>query len=164
MNISDLLLSEAIKQGLCQTWQDSWNGEFSALMGMYKKGIDFCIKNDYPSLDILRRYLKGKTEDYNIFIDSETEVEVYNDTIVALGDSKLNIWVADYGVVSLYLLHNANVSVFCGEHSIVSIETYNDSKLRVQSPSGKASVFQYDNSSLESKDPVKLFKKFRDAT
>ena len=164
MNISDLLLSEAIKYKLCQPWQDSWNGEFSALMGMYKKGIDFCIKNDYPSLDILRRYLKGKTEDYNIFIDSETEVELYNDTIVALGDSKLTVRIADYGVISLYLLHNAEVSVFCGEHSIVSIETYNNSKLHVQSPSGKVSVFQYDHSVLETEDGVKVFKKLRDAT
>jgi len=162
MGISELLLKEAIKYNLCQPWQDNWKGDLDSLMSMYKRGIDFCVEHDYPSLDIIRRYLKGKTEDYNVFIDAESEVSVYSDTVIVLGDSKIKLWVADYGVVSLYLLHSAEVTVICGPHSSISVETYNDSKLKVRQTS-KVSVFRYDDSVVEG-DNLKLFNRKRNAT
>lgn len=164
MDLSELLLEEAIKFDLCQPWINKWQSDMDSLADMYKRGMDFCVKHDYPSLDILRRYLKGKTEDYNIFIDTDTETTVHSDTVVVLGDSKLRLWVSDYGVVNLYALHDTEITLFCGMHSVVSIETYNSSKIKIQSPSAKVSVFQYDGSSVESKDAIKIFKRERDAT
>jgi hypothetical protein len=162
MELSELLLNEAVKQGLCQAWQQAWKGDMGSLMSMYKRGIDFCIEHDYPSLDIIRRYLKGKTEEYNIFVDTQDEVTLYSDTAVALGDSKLRIWVADYGVLNLYLRHESEVDIFCGPNSIVSVETYENSVLRVHN-ARKVSVYQYDNSKMYG-EGVKLYKRERDAT
>lgn len=162
MELSDLLLNEAINQGLCQPWQENWKGDMDSLMSMYKRGIDFCIEHDYPSLDIIRRYLKGKTEDYNIYVDSDSEATVYADTVVVLGDSKMKIWIADYGVVSLYLLHNSEVSIFCGPHSKISVESYNDSVVKVRRTTN-VSVYRYDNSIVEG-DNVKIYNRERNAT
>ena len=162
MELSDLLLKEATKQGLCQPWQENWKGDMDSLMSMYKKGIDFCIEHDYPSLDIIRRYLKGKTEDYNIYIDSDSEATVYADTVVVLGDSKMKIWVADYGVLNLYVRHESEVVLFCGSNSVVSVETYENSVLKVRN-AREISVYQYDNSKIHGEN-VKPYKKERDAT
>lgn len=160
--LSDLLLNEAINQGLCRPWKENWKSDMDSLISMYKKGIDFCVEHDYPSLNIIRRYLKGKTEEYNIYIDSGSETTVYADTVVVLGDSKMKIWIADYGVVSLYLLHNSEVSIFCGSHSKISVETYNDSALKVRSATS-VSVYRYDNSTVEG-DNVKIYNRERNAT
>lgn len=162
MELSDLLLNEAIGKGLCQDWQQAWKGDFPSLMDMYKRGMDFCVKHDYPSLEILRRYLKGKTEEYNIFIDSREEVTLFSDTAVVLGDSKLRIWIADYGVLNLYLRHESEVDIFCAPHSIVSVETYENSVLKVHN-ARKVSVYQYDNSKVQG-EGVKLYKRERNAT
>ena len=162
MELSDLLFKEAINQGLCQDWQQAWKGDFSSLMDMYKRGMDFCVKHDYPSLEILRRYLKGKTEDYNIFIDSHEEVTLFSDTAVALGDSKLKIWVADYGVLNLYLRHESVADIFCAPNSIVFVETYENSVLKVHNTT-KVSVYQYDKSEVYG-EGVKLYKRERNAT
>ncbi|MDU1906324.1 MAG: hypothetical protein E6772_16260 [Dysgonomonas sp.] len=143
--ISGLLLKKAIELNLCQPWQDAWNDDFSALMNMYKRGMDFCVEHDYPSLDILRQYLKGKTEDYNIFIDSDKEIEIYSDTVVVVGDSHLKINIADYGVLNLYVRHNSKTIIYGGEHSVINVETYDNSVLEVENTCN-VNVYQYDNS------------------
>ena len=143
--ISNLLLEKAIALNLCQPWQDAWNDDFSALMNMYKRGMDFCIEHDYPSLEVLRQHLKGKTEPYNIFIDSDSEVDIYSDTAVVLGDSLVKINVVDYGVLSLYVRHNSKVIVYGGGHSIINIETYENSIVELEN-AHNVNVYQYDNS------------------
>lgn len=161
MELSNLLLSEAVKNGLCRPWQENWRGDMDSLMSMYKKGIDFCIEHDYPSLDIIRRYLKGKTEGYNVYVDSDSNVSIYADTVVVLGDSKMEIQIADYGVVSLYILHNSEVTVSCGINSIISVEAYDNSVLNVHGTTN-VSVYRYDNSQVEG-EGVKIFNRKRNA-
>lgn len=159
--ISNLLLEKAIDFNLCQPWQDAWNDDFSALMSMYKRGMDFCIEHDYPSLDILRQHLKGKTEPYNIFIDSHKEVDIYSDTAVVVGDSLVIINVSDYGVLNLYVRHNSKVIVYSGDHSIINIETYENSILEVEN-AHNVNVYQYDNS-IATGERVIIHKRKRNA-
>lgn len=159
--ISDLLLEKAIEFNLCKPWQEGWNEDFSFLMSMYKRGMDFCVEHDYPSLDILRQYLKGKTEAYNIFIDSQSEVNIYSDTAVVLGDSRVKINVADYGVLNLYVRHNSKVIVCSGKHAVINIEAYENSISEVMN-AHKVNIYQYDKSTATG-DGIIIHKRKRDA-
>ncbi len=160
-DISNLLLKKAVELNLCQPWQDAWQDEFPALMDMYKRGIDFCIENDYPSLDILRKHFKGKTEAYNIFIDADGEVNIHSGTVVVTGDSKLKINVADYGVMSLYVRHASEVNVCSGDHSVISVESYDQSALNVKN-AYRINVYQYNDSTVTG-EKVIIHKRNRDA-
>lgn len=159
--ISDLLLEKAIEFNLCKPWQEGWNEDFSSLMSMYKRGMDFCVEHDYPSLDILRQYLKGKTEAYNIFIDSKSEVDIYSDTAVVVGDSLVKINVSDYGVLNLYVRHNSKVIIHSGEHAVINIETYENSILEVEN-AHNVNIYQYDKS-IATGEGIIIHKRKRDA-
>ena len=51
------LRGHAVSYGLCTQWQGDWQNNKSQqeLIGMYIRGIDFCIEHDYPTVE----YIKG---------------------------------------------------------------------------------------------------------
>ena len=46
------LRGHAVSYGLCTQWQGDWQNNKSQqeLIGMYIRGIDFCIEHDYPTV------------------------------------------------------------------------------------------------------------------
>ena len=47
------LRGHAVSYGLCTQWQGDWQNNKSQqeLIGMYIRGIDFCIEHDYPTVE-----------------------------------------------------------------------------------------------------------------
>ena len=66
------LRGHAVSYGLCTQWQGDWQNNKSQqeLIGMYIRGIDFCIEHDYPTVE----YIKGNFDrsllhQNHIFVD-----------------------------------------------------------------------------------------------
>ena len=76
-NIPQQLKDLGASKGLCQEWQDKLQGEVTVefLAVLFKYGIQFCVNNDYPTLDYLRENFKGDTSQYNIYIDEIADCE-----------------------------------------------------------------------------------------
>ena len=53
MELVQQLKQDGIAKGLCLPWQNKLRDGVSVkrLVDLYVRGIDFCIKNDYPTLD-----------------------------------------------------------------------------------------------------------------
>ena len=68
MELIEQLKQDGIAKGLCQPWQNKLRDGVSMkrLVDLYVRGIDFCIKNDYPTLDFIRENFKGKCEPYGV--------------------------------------------------------------------------------------------------
>ena len=93
MSVAKELAKEAKKKGICS----EWHGELRklgdnkrAMLQMYIKGIDFCLKNDFPSNDYIRANFKGTMEDFGVFLD-EPNLNITNFAkCVALGFRNCN--------------------------------------------------------------------------
>lgn len=121
-----ILFKEAVKKGLCKPWQKSWKDDIDSLLYMYKRGIDFCITKDYPSIEMIRE-MKGLTEGHDIYIDSKKTISAYKETIICTCDSDMQINVDPYAVVRIYLLHNSKATINVSEGAIVLIDGYDNS-------------------------------------
>lgn len=97
---------------------------------LYIRGIDFCIKNDYPTLDFLRTNFKGKCEPYGVYVDDEV-VEKNRKDVVLNGDCKAMLEYDGFAVSNIYIRHNSKASVNVGDHAIVTIDIFDNSYLAI---------------------------------
>lgn len=56
MGLSERMRDEARGLGLCNQWYDEWGSASKAdLARKFIDGLDFCIANDWPSVDVIKR-------------------------------------------------------------------------------------------------------------
>ena len=86
MKIGKELAKQAKTIGICEEWYSQLitTNDVEKLAEMYLKGIDFCLSNEYPSIDFMRKNFKGKIEIFGIHIDRKINA-VNEKTVVALG-------------------------------------------------------------------------------
>ena len=58
MKVNKQLARDAKKKGICEEWYDRLidTKEKDKLIKMYLEGIDFCLSNEYPSNEFIRRH------------------------------------------------------------------------------------------------------------
>jgi len=69
--ISKELAKQAKRLNICQEWYDKLKmiTDMNGLADMYLNGIDFCLANDFPSIEFIRSNFKGKMEQFGVFLD-----------------------------------------------------------------------------------------------
>ncbi|OUO42963.1 hypothetical protein [Muribaculum sp. An287] len=132
MELVHQIKQDGIAKGLCRLWQMKLKPGLGvdSLAELYIRGIDFCIKNDYPTLDFLRTNFKGKCEDYGVYVDDEV-VEKNRKDVVLNGDCKAMLEYDGFAVSNIYIRHNSKASVNVGDHAIVTIDIFDNSYLAI---------------------------------
>ena len=122
MELHELLKNQAIGLGLCQQWQDEWgNPDVDALCNKFIRGIDFCIKHDFPKLEEVNSLFQREDLERNgIFSHSNTKsVSKAQKHVIAMGEAEVDIYVPSYGVCDIYVRHNSKVNLHVGTRSFV---------------------------------------------
>jgi len=134
------LAVEARRKGICQEWHDQLlrTKTVKELAEMYLKGIDFCLLNDYPSNDFIKRHFRGQTELFGIYLDEHISAQNKR-KIVALGNCAGRIEVTGYGVSEIFLKHNSKLTVIVSDHAFVMVDIFDNANLRIIA-SGDAKV------------------------
>lgn len=73
------LRGEALGLGMCGMWQQLWSGEKDhyGLLELYKRGIDWCIKRDWPRQDYMDSHFPKEMQHYcHIFAGEEVGAEM----------------------------------------------------------------------------------------
>lgn len=152
MELTQQLKKDGIAKGLCRMWQMKLVGELDMkrLIELYIKGIDFCISEDYPTLEFLRERVKGKCEPYGVFVDDETELVNPKD-VVLNGVSKAMLEYDGYTVANLYIRHTSVAALVVSDHAIVTVDAFDTSHVvvAVAGDSAKVSVNLYGDSTVE---------------
>ena len=54
------LRNKAVELGLCDQWQGLWSNDWNdnKMIAKYKEGIDFCLANDFPSVEYIKSHFK----------------------------------------------------------------------------------------------------------
>lgn len=142
MDLVEQLRKDGTDKGLCLLWQRKLrNGlDTEALVKLYIKGIDFCISEDYPTLDFLRTHFKGICEPYGVYVDEDMPTLVNKPDLVLNGDCRGLLEYDGYSVSRLYVRHTTETAVNVSDHAIVTIDIFDNSKLHLSVSGSDASV------------------------
>ena len=144
MNTSDILKRKAIELGLCKEWTDGWgNPKLEQLVEMYIEGIDFCIKNDYPSNEFIKKHFGKVAENYGVYVDANINL-LNPDIVIAQGDTKGSVVLSEFASRDIYVRHNSDITIIIKDHSKAFIRVFDNAKVRVLNQDyGKAFIYKY---------------------
>lgn len=152
MELVQELKKDGIAKGLCRMWQMKLTGELSMkrLAELYIRGIDFCIAEDYPTLEYSREHFTGVLEPYGVYIDKEFDGKDIKD-VVLNGDCKAWLEYDGYIVANMYIRHTSKASVTVSEKAIVTIDAFDDTHtaVAVVGEDAKVCVNLYGNATVE---------------
>ena len=143
MELIEQLKQDGIAKGLCQPWQNKLRDGVSVkrLVDLYVRGIDFCIKNDYPTLDFIRENFKGKCEPYGVFVD-EQELDLRNvPDVVLQGDCKGTLSYGGYSVCRAFIRHQSEAAIKVSGYACITIDVYDDAYLNLETVGSSSKVW-----------------------
>ena len=144
MNISEELKQTAIDLNLCKEWTDGWlNPNLDDLCQMFITGIDFCIKNDYPSLKYIKQNFGDVACKHGIFVDSEINLN-NPDIAILMGATKGSIELSGYVSRDIYVRHDSEVHIKVKDKAKAFIRVFDNAKVIVENEgSSRVFVYQY---------------------
>ena len=102
---------------LCEQWTKEWkdDSDIDTLLDKFIRGQDFCVENDYPTLEFCRKHFANRLEDlhrHNIYLDEKVAIDhAYSGFYVFLGDCTGYISADGFCAATIYLRHNSNIRV-----------------------------------------------------
>ncbi len=141
MELVEQLKKDGIGKGLCRMWQMKLKPgtDMKSLVGLFIKGIDFCIANDYPTLDFMRQNFKGHCEPYGAYVDDDVKVDNVPN-VVMNGDCKALVLYDCYNVGNIYIRHGSVVELTAADNAFVTVDIFDNAKLYVATAGCKARV------------------------
>lgn len=143
MEVVRELKNDGIAKGLCRQWQMKLKDELDVedLSKLFIQGIDFCISENFPTLDYFRTHFKGKCEEFGIFIDDEVSDLVDSPDVVLNGHCKAMLRYSGYTVARIFARHNSEAAVNVANNAIVTIDAFDDTNLVVATAGSDTQVF-----------------------
>lgn len=153
MDLALQLKEDGIAKGLCRPWQGKLREglPLKDLVGLYFRGIDFCISNDYPTLDFLRKEVKGKCEAYGVFVDDEVRGLRNFANISLNGACKAILEYDGFSVSRLYIRNTSEAGVCVSGHAFLTVDIFDDARLTIGTAGDDvvANVNVYGNACVE---------------
>ncbi|PXV62381.1 hypothetical protein CLV62_12070 [Dysgonomonas alginatilytica] len=136
MNVSEILKTEAIKYDLCSDWTNDWGTpSLEELVDKYIKGLDFCILNNYPSNEFIKKNFGKIAEGKGVFVDSN--VNLLNPKIAILnGSCSGEIVLNNYVSRDIHVRHDSIVKIIIRDGAIAFIRVYDNAHVVVENESG----------------------------
>lgn len=154
MELSEQLKQDGIAKGLCRMYQMKLKPGMAIgeMVALFIHGIDFCVKNDYPTLEFMREHFKGKSEPYGAYVDDIIpNLKNAPDTVLN-GECKAMLEYDGYSVSRVYFRHQSKASVNVSGNAKVTIDVFDNTYLAVAVAGNDAGVLvnQYgDNANVE---------------
>ncbi len=132
MDVNTELKEKAISLGLCEKWTNEWKDhDKDELVSKYVRGIDFCIHNDFPSIDYMENNFRGVMEKHGVFVNNI--VNLVNRSFVVLnGECEGEIIYNEYNVGRIYVRHNSTVKIKVSGCSKVFISTFDNCEVIIE--------------------------------
>lgn len=153
MGVIEQLKQDGALKGLCQPWQDKLKPGMSVerMVKLYIRGIDFCISENYPTLEFIRENFKGKCEQYDVFVDDEISERINKPDTVLLGNCKAMMNYDGFTVSRIFVRHNSEAAIIVSENAIVTIDAFDNANLAVATSGDNAQMYVnlYGNALVE---------------
>jgi hypothetical protein len=140
--LNNELRNTAIDAGLCNVWQNDWSVDKTPeeLIEMYKRGIDFCIKHDYPTLDYIKNNFPRKLLNDNlIFVDERIDFgnkELPSGVWVINGSCTGTLIFNRWAAATVYVRHNSNVTIVADGSARVFVRVMDNAEVETSTRLG----------------------------
>ena len=142
--IINQLFETAVSYGLCEDFKEKFKSDSSIknLSDLYKRGFDFVLEHDYPSLPFMEEHLKGKFRDYEIYISEKFEEKNPKEVILNGSSNGFVECNGHYSVVRVR--HTSKVDIKCVNYAKMMVLLYDDGEVNIveKSDNAKISVIQ----------------------
>lgn len=131
--------------GLCAQWTSEWGASASReeMAKKYVKGIDFCIKHDFPSVEVIKRDFGDIMHDYGVYADEDVHLR-HPAMVVLNGKCTGSLECGNYDASNIYVRHNSEVVIRVKELAYVHISIYDKAKVTVEcAATAKCFIYKY---------------------
>lgn len=124
---------DGISKGLCGDWQKKLtkSSGVKRLSELFIRGIDFCISEDFPTIEFMVENFKGKCEPYGIFINDSVQ-EINAPDVVLNGCCDARLMYDQYTVSRLYVRHESHASVTVSDNAIITIDAFDNTFIDIE--------------------------------
>lgn len=132
--LNNELREKAISLGLCNQWQEMWNDNWSQdkMADMMYKGIDFCIKNRYPSKEfIIENFDLAFLRSKNVYVNDKRSTNNPAQCL-ALGRSDLKIRYNGYGSGEIYALDHSVITITAKNRSFAIVHALDNAIIKAE--------------------------------
>lgn len=123
--IVSILYKNALKLNACNKFTGNESKDELIKLFFSIQGVEFCVKNNYPELSILRKF-NGFFNDFNSFIDSGNIVIKNNEKAVLIGNVLADLIFDDKEFHHVILLHGAKANINISGWSVVKVDKADD--------------------------------------
>ena len=152
MRLNEILKRDGVAKGMCSPYQKELDNQetVEGLVSLYVKGIRFCVDNDYPTLDFLRKHFKGQCEPFNVFIDDEVMTR-NAERIVLNGECQGTLIYDGFAVARVVARHDTDAKMYVSDRAIVHVDAFDNSRLAIYSAGDrvKVRVRQFGNAKVD---------------
>jgi len=145
MNIGKMIALEAKNKNICIDGFDEIKtiDDKETMIKMYFNYIDFCLCNEFPSFDFIRKHFTGIMERFGFHLNdkfTEKFTETKLKKVVALGECTGNIHLSKFSVSRLFIKHTSSVNINISDNAYTNIDIFDSAKC-VITASGNARVY-----------------------
>jgi hypothetical protein len=145
MKLNKELAKEARRKGICKEWHNQLKNleDKRQMVEMYIRGIDFCLKNNYPGNDFILEHFNGIRTEYGIFVDDTINILNQN-RCVALGKTTGRVETTGYGICEIFVKHHFVLTIVAKDNAFVMIDIFDNAEIEaIALNNAKVCVNQY---------------------
>jgi hypothetical protein len=128
------LRDKAVNLGLCDQWQGLWSKDWDdrKMIERYKEGIDFCLANDFPSVEYIKSHFsKEELRKGGLFMDDKHSV-LNAKMIVVRGRSDITARYNGNTVAEVYITDVSKLRLYAKNHCHVVLHILGDAQVEIE--------------------------------
>lgn len=143
--LSDRMKGEAVNLGLCARWTQEWEDDTTkdAMVEKFVNGIDFCIKHDWPSVEVMKKDFGDVIHNHGVYADEA--VRLTNPyTVILNGRCDASMTCDMFAVTNIYVRHSSKLNIVVKDRASVHISVYDNAEVDIKTyGDARCFVFKY---------------------
>lgn len=143
--LSDRMKGEAVNLGLCAQWTQEWEDDTTkdAMVEKFVNGIDFCIKHDWPSVEVMKKDFGDVIHNHGVYADEA--VRLTNPyTVILNGRCDASMTCDMFAVTNIYVRHSSKLKIVVKDRASVHISVYDNAEVDIKTyGDARCFVFKY---------------------
>ena len=126
------IIDKALRLGACKKIENKSSIRELVELFFSPQGIEFCEKNDFPNIDMLRS-LKNEISEFGIYVDSGLVMSVNEKDIALAGNTNGELTYDKNSYVNtIILMHGATAKITASKYTVLNIIIIGDCSYEIE--------------------------------
>lgn len=132
MNLTKELARQARKHGICEQWLSELKtlNDKRELVAMYLRGIDFCLRNNYPSNEFIKANFGDICPEMGVYVDRCIDVANVR-PCVCLGVTFGKYTIDNYCAGEIYVKHNTHIDIIAKGNAFLMVNLFENAVVNI---------------------------------